>query len=61
MLCNSKLQDTIEFYVTDNEGNHIPSWLIALMKKCLYKNPMLRYSSACEMQSFLSKTLIRKL
>ena len=47
MLCNSKLQDTIVFNVTDNEGNHIPSWLIALMKKCLYKNPKLRFSSAC--------------
>lgn len=56
MLCASKLHDSVVFRATDNEGNLVPSWLISLMKKCLYKNPKQRFASACEMQSFLSKT-----
>lgn len=58
LLCNSKLHDAVVFETTDNEGNHIPTWLVTLMKKCLYKNPKQRFSSACEIQCFLSKPQI---
>ncbi len=54
MLYESKQNCEIRFDNIDNRGVLIPNELITIMKKCLFKCPEKRFSSACEIIPLLN-------
>lgn len=55
MLYNAKKSNEIQFDSIDNNGNLIPNEIITIMNKCLFRSPEKRFSSACEIISYLTQ------